>query len=145
MIFTSTEFCQTFYYWTFASQYLKTSALLPSYVRNKFVLLKIYEEKRNSEYQLESLSVSFLKRHEKFDSIISKEKLRIKKVNRWFIFIDLVAAVCILGGYVYFRFMLDLNEREPSVVRNYSIFVFFIEVLTCSMLAISAFQIAKSM
>ena len=44
--------CNKSYHWLFASQYLKTCILLPSFIRKKKLLLEMYDDKTEQEYHL---------------------------------------------------------------------------------------------
>ena len=65
--------CDYFKSWLFASQYLKTSILLPRFIRTKVTLLRIFTEKAEHEHRVKPLTGTFLIRHDEFDSIIKVE------------------------------------------------------------------------
>ena len=64
------ECCYMFYHWSFASQYLKTSILIPSFIRSKVVLLKMYDEKVKHEHAKVPLSEAYMDRHNMHDFTI---------------------------------------------------------------------------
>ena len=56
----------------------------------------MYKEKFEKENKLESLTESFLERHDEFDNVIKHERARILKVKRFLTISEIFFATCLL-------------------------------------------------
>ena len=88
-------------HWLFVSQYLKTCILLPRFIRKKWLLQKIFEEKENNENQIRGLSEHFLEQQKEFDFLVSSEKQKIRWIKKTFIAVDSAILTILISYEVY--------------------------------------------
>ena len=98
------------YHWTFASQYLQTCILIPSIVKKKILLLKMYEEKIENQFTPQGLSEEFLERHDMFDFTIAQEKNKTKKIKKVFVFINASVLSLLFCLAIYAAYLQDKSE-----------------------------------
>ena len=143
IMFTISGFCGNYLRWAFASQYLKTCSLLPSFIRKKFVLLKMYEEKTEQEYYLQPLYGSFFERHQEFDRLIAVQRKSVKRIQKLFMLLDTVVGICFFAIYTYLRCRLTL-WNVPNAEFHLLTFICSFNLCNGFILAWSAFSLAKS-
>ena len=136
------------YHWLFASQYLKTCSLMPSFIKKTLMLLQIYQEKTERENKIRPLSASFLQRHDDFDLALKLEKQRIERIKRKYRVADLTFSIFIISLATVLIFIekpyqqgdqLDKVTKKSFI--QYCAFLSIYDIGTGIILAWSAFYL----
>ena len=102
----------------------------------------MYDEKNEHEHAIVPLSEVYMDRHDMFDSIISEEKQRIKRIKMWFILLDIgfvILSIFGISAFEYFR-----TQVKDSSTYGYLVLDFVLWILPAIILAWSAFSITRT-
>ena len=83
-----------------------------------------------------------MQRHDEFDMLIKTEQLRIRKVGRYFIWIDIIVGICILPFIGFSHYYINVDDDQPNSWK-YHIAFFSIEVSFSAILAGAAIYLTK--
>ena len=85
----------------------------------------MYMEKFEKENKIESLTESFLRRHDEFDAVIKQEKTRILRVKRFFTVSEILVAACLLFGLSIYKVLFDVHGKKDVVLIYVATFCWF--------------------
>ena len=97
--------CFNYVSWLFASQYLMTCILIPSFIKARKELIKMYDGKSEYEYNMQPLYGQFTQRQSQSYEVIEKEKQRQMCVHRGFLATSIGMFIAIFGCHTYLSYV----------------------------------------
>ena len=136
------------YHWIYASQYLKTRFLTSGIVNRAVLLFQRHKTVIENSYETTSQWSDFVSSHSSIDAAMKHEKARAQKIDKIFLFIDIIlmALIPTIGGLLL-PVYVGASSRDWFI--RYEFFLYLYgsgsQVIFSTILALSACIIASQL